>query len=174
MAHPKTRKPAQTPTEQAVNVNPNSDGKPSAIDPQALLQLLEVHATKMGAALGEVIVEKLAALKNPVAEGVRTEPALGGPRESLERVEHALERAEDAWLAKYPPDDCAHLKCTDQELRDLEKTLEGPQKLLEEEQGDTRPPVGKIGAWQLPEYEAVPPDVIAKEECKPAPPASGP
>jgi hypothetical protein len=173
MADTTTGMPAHTPTEQTVGVNPGGDGKPLSIDAHGLLQLLEAHATKIGAALGHVIVEKLAALKHPPAEAVRAGPAVGGPHESLERVEQALAGAEDAWLAKHPADDRAQLKCTDRELRDLEKTLEGPQKLLEEEQGDTRPPVGKIGAWQLPEYQPVPPDVIATEQCEPAPTAGG-
>jgi hypothetical protein len=167
MADPRTGKAAHVPIEQVGGTNPTT------IDQQSLLQLLERHAAKMGAAIGEVIAEKLAGSKNPTAEDARNGPVPGGPRESPERVELAPERAEEVWLAKYPADDRAHLKCTDQELRDLEKTLEGPQKLLEEEQGDTRPPVGKLGAWRLPDYQAVPPDQTAAEKCESAPPASG-
>lgn len=163
----KTVRAGQAATEQSLSVDPDGDGKPLAIDPHSLLQLLEAHATRMG----EVIAEKFAVLHRQPTEGERTEPGLAGPHGSLERVEQALELAEESWLAKHPADDRAHLKCTDQELRDLEKTLEGPQKLLEEEQGDTRPPVGKIGSWRLPEYQAVPPDPIAKEDCGPAPQA---
>jgi hypothetical protein len=167
MANPRTGKPADIVTEDGGGANPTT------LDQQSLLQLLELHATRMGATIGEVIAEKLAGLKNPTVEDALTGPAPGGSRESLERVELALERAEEAWLAKYPADDRAHLKCTDQELRELEKTLEGPQKLLEEEQGDTRPPVGKIGAWRLPDYQAVPPDQTAKEQYESTSPASG-
>jgi hypothetical protein len=153
-------------TEESRSVNPGGDGKPLAIDPHSLLNLLEAHATRMG----HVIAEKFAILHKQPPEGGQAEAALARSREKLERVEEAFNQAEDAWLAKYPADDRAHLKCTDQKLRDLQKTLEGPQKLLEEEQGDTRPPVGKIGKWRLPEYQAVPPDVIATDECGPAPP----
>jgi hypothetical protein len=166
MADTKSVKAGQAATEESWSVNPGGDGKPLAIDPHSWLHLLEAHATRMG----EVIAEKFAVLHRHPTEGVQAEPALVRPRESLERVEEAFEHAEEAWLAKYPLDDRAHLKSTDQELRDLQKTLAGPQKLLEEEQGDTRPPVGKIGSWTLPEYQAVPPDVVAKEEYGPAPP----
>ena len=170
MAHTKTGRAGHT-TEHAASINPAGDSKPLAIDPESLLQLLEMHAARVGAAIGEVIVEKLALSKGRATEE-RSEPALAGSRESVERAEHALE-AEEAWLTKHPADDRAHLKCTDHELRELEKTLEGPQKLLEQEQGDARPPVGKRGAWQLPEYQPVPPDVVAKEECDPVRPAGG-
>src|SRR5262249_51244760 len=116
-------------TEEPRSGNPGGDGKPLAIDPHSLLHLLEAHATRMG----EVIAEKFTILHRQPTGGGQAEPAFVRPRESLERVEEAFEHAEEAWLAKYPVDDRAHLKRTDQELRDLQKTLEGPQKRLEEE-----------------------------------------
>jgi hypothetical protein len=168
MADSRKRKAADMVTEQADGTNRTT------IDQRSLLELLDLHATKMAATIGEVIVEKLAGLKNPGAEDGRTTLARGGSRESPEGAELALEGAEEAWLAKYPADDRANLKCTDRELRELEKTLEGPQKLLEEEAGDTRPPVGRIGIWRLPAYKAVPPDkTAAAESCEPTPPESG-
>jgi hypothetical protein len=164
MADPRTGKAAHMPAEQL------SDTNPTTIDQQSLLQLLDLHATRMGATIGEVIAEKLAGL-SPRGGDAQTGPLPGGSREIPERITLALERAEEAWRAKYPADDRAHLRSTDQKLRDLEKTLAGPQKLLEEEPGDTRPPVGKSGAWRLPDYQAVPPDPTTAENCESAPPS---
>jgi hypothetical protein len=117
---------------------------------------MDVHAKAVAVAVGEVLVEKLAVLQSRPAEGRSAEHAIDRPREGHEEIAH--ERGEEAWLAKYPPGDRERLRKTDRELCHLEETLEGPQGLLDREQGQDRPPVKGEGTWQLPEYKPVPPD----------------
>src|SRR5262245_36867402 len=125
MADPRTGKAGQSATEQATGSNPGGgDSRPLAVDP-SLVPLLDAHAAKLATVLGEVIAEKLAALKGQSVEGVHPEQALG--------------RHEEAWLAKYSASDREHLRCRDQEFRCLAETLKGPPELPED--GDSRPPV---------------------------------
>jgi hypothetical protein len=149
MAEPKTGKTghsAQTETEQ--------DARRSFIEQEELLELLDAHAKAVAVAVGEVLIERLARSQSRPAEERHVETA----REAREEIEREHERGEEAWLAKYPPGDREHFKKTDRELRRLEETLEGPERLLDREQDNNRPPVKGEGTWQLPEYKPVPPD----------------
>jgi len=154
----KTGKSGHTETEQAVAGRSSDDGKRSPIDQQSLIQLLDAHAKAVAVAVGEVLIEKLAGAQSRSAEGGQTGHAHARPRGGEEEIERGHERSDEAWLVKFPPDDHECLRKTDRELRDLEKTLEGPERLLDREQGYNRPPVRTEGTWQLPEYKPVPPD----------------
>jgi hypothetical protein len=121
-----------------------ADGPLPAIDVETLSHLLNAHAATMATTLAKVMGEKLAELKSELTE---------------REIGRAHEREDEhAWLAKYPPGDREHLKKTDQELRCLEQTLEGPQTLLEREDRDDRPLAKGEASWGLPKYEPVPPD----------------
>jgi hypothetical protein len=148
----KTSHTGHTETEHAAGRG-GEEAKLSLMEQEGLLELLDAHAKAVALAVGEVLIEKLAKAQSRPTEDRHTEHR--GSREEIER-EH--ERSEEAWLAKYPPGDREHFKKTDRELRRLEETLEGPERLLDREQDNNRPPVKHEGTWQLPEYKPVPPD----------------
>jgi len=149
----KTGHSGHTETEQAVGRG-GEDGRRSLIEQEGLLELLGAHAKAVAVAVGEVLIEELGRLQSRPAEGRHTEH----PREVREEIEREHERSEEAWLAKYPPGDREHFKRTERELRRLEETLEGPERFLDREQHNNRPPVKGEGTWRLPEYKPVPPD----------------
>jgi hypothetical protein len=167
MAEPNIEKIAHGATASDVSVSPVGDGRAAVIDLQSLAQVLNGQAKAIALALGEVIGDKLADLKKELRSETkelrRAEDRIAELTEKQnkieQRVEHALgqQRGED-WLAKHPPGDREHLKGIDEKLRELEKTLEGPEVQLERGDGENRPPVTGRATWQLPEYQPVPPD----------------
>jgi hypothetical protein len=152
MADIGTENTDQTVTGLGDGVNAAGNNTALAIDRESLRRLLKDHAKEMATAFAKLIDKKLAALKSESMGSRRAAHLPSEPRENPDQIER------DAWLTMHTPGDRKHLKKVDQELRALEETLEGPQRLLEKEEGYNRPLVKGESTWQLPEYEPVPPD----------------
>jgi hypothetical protein len=154
MADAKTGKTGHSGHAETEQTAGRSEDRRSLLEQEGLLELLDAHARAVAVAVGEVLIERLARLESRPTEDRHHER----PREGREEIEREHERGEEAWLAKYPPGDREHFKKTDRELRRLEETLEGPERLLDRDQDNNRPPVKHEGTWRLPEYKPVPPD----------------
>jgi len=113
----------------------HADG-PGTLDAHRLTEILNAHARLIGTVIGE----KLAEFKTEMMSDSRRE----------------LHEVEDAWLARGSPGERKHLKKLDQELHALEEALQGPQELLESEDGSGQPIVkGGEAVWSLPKYKPV-------------------
>jgi hypothetical protein len=154
MADIGTENADQTLTGLGDGVDAAGNNAALAIDRESLRQLLKDHAKEMATAFAKLIDKKLAALKSETMGSRRAAHLPAEPRENPEKIEGD----EDAWLTKHMPGDRKHLKKVDKELCALEETLEGPQRLLEKEEGYNRPLVKGEATWQLPKYQPVPPD----------------
>jgi hypothetical protein len=153
-AEDKSQKAAHAGAE-AGHVAKPGEGQATGLDLESIKQMLGEHVHEMR----QVVADLRNELKLEVAEVRRAEEQITELRENQRRIEGALEQErEESWLVKQPSADRKHLKKIDQELRELEETLEGPQMLLERDDGEQRPLVKREATWQLPKYKPVPPD----------------
>jgi len=116
----------------------NADS-PGTLDAHRLTEILNAHARVIGVAIGEAIGAKFAELKSELMTDGRRD----------------LHESEDAWLARGSPGERKHLKKLDQELHALEEALQGPQELLEGEDGSSQPMAKGEAVWSLPKYKPV-------------------